>query len=54
MKRAGLVAVLLLAGILSAQADVDVWSPMAKHNDLDAATDACDSQVGQNRPDYKD
>jgi len=39
---------LLLGGAAGAQADVDVWSSLARHNDLNAATDTCDQQVGQN------
>ena len=49
MKRAILAAVLVLGGAFSAQADVDVWWSLARHDDLDAATDACDAQVGQNQ-----
>ena len=49
MKRTILAAALVLAGAFSAQADVDVWSPMARHDDLEAATRACDQQVGPNR-----
>lgn len=49
MKRAILAAALLLAGVFGAQADVDVWSPMARHGDLNAATDTCDQQVGPNQ-----
>jgi len=48
MKRTILAAALLLAGAFTAQADVDVWSPMAKHDDLEAATNDCDQQVGPN------
>jgi len=49
MKRAILVTALFLTGAFGAQADVDVWSPMSRHDDLEAATRACDQQVGPNR-----
>ena len=49
MKRAILAIALVVGGTFAAQADVDVWSSMARHSDLDAATNACDAQVGQNQ-----
>ena len=49
MKSTILAVALVLVGAFSAQADVDVWSPMARHDDLEAATRACDQQVGPNR-----
>jgi hypothetical protein len=49
MKRAILATALFLSGALGAQADVDVWSSMARHDDLDAATRACDQQVSPNQ-----
>jgi len=48
MKRAILAAALFLAGAVAAQADVDVWTPMAKHDDLRASAYACNQQVGPN------
>jgi hypothetical protein len=57
MKRITLTAlagVLLLAGTLAAQADVDGWTPVTKHArsagdaDMRAASDACEAQVGRN------
>jgi hypothetical protein len=49
MKRTSLTAALfLLAGAFGAQADVDVWASMAKHDDLHAAGNACSQQVGPN------
>jgi hypothetical protein len=51
VKRTILAAAFLLAGVFGAQADVDGWTPMAKHVDLWAATNACDQQVGQNMND---
>ncbi len=42
MKRTILATVLVLAGTLGAQADVDVWLAMPKHDDLQASSDACD------------
>jgi len=48
MKRAILAAALLLSGAFAAQADVNVWSSMARHDSLEAATSACDQQVGPN------
>ena len=49
MKRAVFAAVPILGGTFGAQADVDAWSPLARHDDLNAATDACDQQVGTNQ-----
>ena len=48
MKRIILVVGLLLAGAFGAQADIDHWTPMAKHDALTTASDACEQQVGPN------
>ena len=48
MKRAILAATFLLVGTFSALADVDVYSPLARHDALDAATDACLQEAGPN------
>jgi hypothetical protein len=53
MKRAMLAAALVLAGAFAAHADVDGWSPMARHDDLDAASDACDQAAGKNMNDVR-
>jgi hypothetical protein len=47
VKRTILAAAFLLAGVFGAQADVDGWTPMSKHDDLWAATNACDQQAAK-------
>jgi hypothetical protein len=46
VKRAILATALLLVGTFAAQADVNVWSSVAKHDELEAANNACDARFG--------
>jgi hypothetical protein len=48
MKRTILSIALFIAGAFGAQADVDVWAAMARHDSLHAAGYACNQQVGPN------